>query len=130
MNETTISTGKCTNIGMLIIRILVGGLFVFSGYMKVKDIGATVDMFGAMNLPVIVTYLVSYGELGFGILLLLGYWTRLSALVLTVIIIGAIYFTLPLGLGMATMPIVTLILLIVILKNGAGKYKIPSSHFN
>jgi putative oxidoreductase len=130
MNETTTQYSKGKNVTLLVIRIITGALFVAVGGMKAYGIDMTIGLFTSLHLPVLFAYLVSYGEIGFGILLLLGLWARLATTVLTIIILGAIYFTLPMGFPTLLMPIITLVLLVVLLKCGAGKYRIKSSHFN
>lgn len=122
MTHTPLSKGG--NITMLVLRILVGGLFVFAGGFKVLNMSLMVSMFGAMGIPAFLTYIVGYGELVGGIFLLLGLWTCITSVFLGIIMVFAVYFSWPLGLASAAFPFVTFLLLMVILKFSSGKYAI------
>ncbi|MBO2012674.1 DoxX family protein [Hymenobacter negativus] len=78
------------NIIAWILQALLAAAFIMSGFMKLKDIGKTVEMFGSMGLPAVVTYLVAGGELLGGIGLLIPRTVRPAALGLIIIMIGAV----------------------------------------
>lgn len=77
--------------GLLVLRIGVGAIFIFSGYMKVSDLAGTVAFFGTIGFAPFWAYLVSFVELFGGIMVLLGVHTRIAAKLLTIIMIVAIY---------------------------------------
>jgi uncharacterized membrane protein YphA (DoxX/SURF4 family) len=48
------------DLGILILRIGVGAIFIFAGWEKVKDLGATVAMFGTMGFSPFWAYVASF----------------------------------------------------------------------
>lgn len=112
------------DICLLVTRLIIGGIFVFSGWAKVADMSMTVEFFGSLNIPAFLAYIVSYGELIGGILLLIGLWTEYASIFLAVVMIVAICLTIPLGPQAFMTPLATLAGIIAILGNGAGKYSI------
>ena len=92
MNFMTKKCSWCnTDSGLLVLRIGVGAIFVFSGWMKVSNLSQTVGMFASMGFGVMWAYLVSILELVGGIAVLLGAYTRAFSTILAVIMIVAIY---------------------------------------
>ena len=83
---------------LLITRLIVGGIFILSGWAKVSDMAATVAGFGQMGIPSFLAYAVSYIEFIGGILLVLGVYTCTVSAVLAVIMIFAVWFTRSAGL--------------------------------
>ena len=79
-----VTSDSSKNIALLIARVIVGGIFVFSGWVKVADMTATVSMFNTMSIPPSLTYIVSYGELLGGLLLILGLWAEYATFFLAV----------------------------------------------
>lgn len=67
-------------------RLLLAIIFISSGVEKLADPSGTVDYIAAANLPLPwVAYAIAVlAELGGGLLLVLGYQTRMAALVLAV----------------------------------------------
>lgn len=112
------------NICLLVARIIIGGIFIYSGWMKVSDMGQTIGFFATVGLPSIAAYVVAYAELIGGGLLLLGIFSELAALVLAAIMVGAIYFTWSAGPQMFMAPLALLGGLLAIAAAGAGHYAI------
>jgi putative oxidoreductase len=112
------------NWALLITRVIVGVIFVYSGWLKVADMGATVGMFGQMGIPSFLAYIVSYGEIIAGLLLILGLWTMCASLFLIVVMVVAVFLTRSMGFQMYSLPLITLAGLIAIHGNGAGRYKV------
>ncbi len=79
-------------VGLLIIRVFVGIAFILHGYSKLSGIDGTVGFFGSLGLPAIVAYLVTIAELLGGITLVLGFYTRITGIVLAVVMLGALVF--------------------------------------
>ena len=82
---------RSTDSGLLALRIGVGAIFIFTGWMKVSDLTATVGFFATMGFAPFWAYLVSFVELIGGIAVLLGVYTRIASKLLTIIMIVAIY---------------------------------------
>ena len=83
----------------LLLRVALGLLFVAHGLMKVFvfTIAGTTQFFAAIGYPDFVAYLVLLAELGGGLALALGLWTRWIALALFVEMIGVIVYHAPKG---------------------------------
>ncbi len=109
--------------GLLVLRIGVGAIFMYSGYMKVSDLTGTIAMFGTMGFSPFWAYLVSFVELLGGIAVLLGVHTRIAAKLLTIIMIVAIY-KLRGNLQMAMTPISVFFSTLALTLAGGGKYSL------
>lgn len=112
------------NLASLITRLIVGGIFIYSGWIKVTDMPTMLGYFSSMHIPTFLTYIVSYGELIGGVLLVLGLWTSYAALFLSMVMIVAVYLTIPLGFAMFGLPLTMLGALLSVTGNGGGKYSI------
>jgi len=75
------------------LRVFIGALFLFTGITKATNIEGTTSYLanvGFATLPEFWTYLLIAAEILGGLFILLGILTRLSALVLTIVLIVAI----------------------------------------
>lgn len=83
----------------LLLRISLGVLFLAHGLLKIFGftIAGTVAYFESIGYPGFFAYLVILGEVGGGLLLLLGVYTRWIALALIPLMIGATLEHLPNG---------------------------------
>jgi uncharacterized membrane protein YphA (DoxX/SURF4 family) len=85
-------------VPVALIRILLGGLFIFAGYLKVADPQAFA--FSVMAFQIIpqqaghlshfIAFALPWTELLIGVLLVLGIWSRAAALLLAVLLVGFI----------------------------------------
>lgn len=76
----------------LLLRVTLGVMLLAHGLLlKVLTFGipGTVGYFQSLGYPAILAYLVILGEIGGGIALILGLWTRTVAILLVPILIGA-----------------------------------------
>ncbi|MEK0082812.1 DoxX family protein [Benzoatithermus flavus] len=75
----------------LLLRLALGTLFLAHGLMKVFvfTVPGTVQYFQSIGYPGFFAYLVILGEVGGGLALISGLWTRIIALALLPIMIGA-----------------------------------------
>ena len=80
-----------TDTAMLVLRIGVGAIFIFAGWMKVHDLPGTVGMFAGMGFSAFWAYVASFVEFLGGIAVLLGAGTRVAAGLLAVVMIVAAY---------------------------------------
>jgi putative oxidoreductase len=81
------------NALILIGRVFLVAMFIFSGVGKFADLGGTAAMIAAKGLPMPLVLAVASGALEVvgGLLILLGWWTRLAALALMVFTAAALY---------------------------------------
>ncbi len=112
------------DIALLITRVIIGGIFIYSGWMKVSAMEATLGFFSSMSIPAFLGYIVSYGELIGGVMLVLGLWTELAAIFLAIIMIVAVCLTKKLGFQMYGLPLSMLAGLSALAGCGAGKWRI------
>ncbi len=76
-------------------RLLIGGIFILSGLGKLAAYGATTAEHRSVGLPFppLAFAVAVIVELGFGLLLLIGFQTRLVALVLAIwCVVTAVFF--------------------------------------
>ncbi len=73
---------KLYDVSDLAGRILIAAIFILSGYSKIGGYAGTQGYMESMGVPGMLLPLVIVTELGGGILVVLGLWTRLAALAL------------------------------------------------
>ena len=94
MSTTSITagqTGSATSVGILAGRALLSILFIFAGFGKLTAISATAGWFGSIGLPVPTVTVVVVGlvELLGGLAILVGFQTRIAAIVIALFTLGA-----------------------------------------
>lgn len=86
-------------IGALILRVVLGLIFAVNGLVKFQGgIENTVGWFESINLPGFLAYGVAGFELVGGILLIIGFATRILSAIFVILMAGAIV-TAKLGIG-------------------------------
>src|SRR5450631_1498740 len=77
----------------LLLRVSLGILFLAHASLKlfVFTPAGTAKFFGSVGLPPELAYLIIAAEVAGGIALILGLWTRIAALALVPILLGAIF---------------------------------------
>ena len=77
---------------LLLIRITIAGVFVFSGWGKLMHLDKTIDYFTSLGMPFasILAPFVATSELIFGFFIFIGFATRISAIPLSIIMVIAI----------------------------------------
>lgn len=78
------------NTGLLLLRIGVGVVFLVHGYGKLGNMEGTIGFFAMLGLPALIAWAVALIETIGGIALIAGIYTRVSALALAIIMIGAV----------------------------------------
>jgi len=80
-----------TDLGKLIIRLSLGGLLLFHGIAKVVNgIGFIEAQLASHNLPVMLAWGVYIGEVIAPLMVILGYQTRIGALIIVFHMVCAI----------------------------------------
>jgi len=106
------------NIIAWVLQVLLGLAFIAFGIKKFTAMPATVGMFGSLGLPGAVAYVVAGAEVLGGIGLLIPRFTRLAALGLVIVMIGAVVMhatKIPGGIANGVPAIAMLVLLTVVL---------------
>jgi putative oxidoreductase len=116
------------DLALLVTRLIIGGIFVYTGWMKISDMAMTLSFFYTLHVPVFLVYIVSYGEFLGGILLILGLRTLFVSLFLSVIMVVAFCLTRTQGFQVFGLPLAMLSGLIAIAGCGAGKYSIKNDY--
>lgn len=80
-----------TDVLLLIGRILIGWIFVRSGYGKIFDIPTYATTFPARGLPTFLAYIAVPAEFFGGLALMFGFATRYTVLVMTVFVLVATF---------------------------------------
>ncbi len=83
---------KSDNLGKLLVRIAVGGLILFHGIFKLTHgIGFIEVMLAGRGWPGFIAYGVYLGEILAPILIIVGFKTRVAALVVAIDMVAAIW---------------------------------------
>lgn len=86
------NSNKTDDLAKLILRLVVGGMMLFHGISKIQNgIGGIEAMLAAKSLPAFLAYGVYVGEIIAPLLLLVGLFTRLSALVFAFNMVVAVF---------------------------------------
>lgn len=112
------------NLALLLIRLIIGGIFIYTGWMKIADMTSTVGYFASMGIPAFLAYIVGYAEFIGGILLVLGLWNCLASSVLAIIMIVATILVAINAPQMVTVPMAVLAALLGLIVSGPGAWAI------
>jgi putative oxidoreductase len=97
--EELMTDSRTAPYANLLLRVALGLFFLAHGLTKVLvfTIPGTVKFFNSIGYPSFVAYLVLVAELGGGLALIIGLWTRWIALVLFIEMLGVILYHWPNG---------------------------------
>ncbi len=126
-------SGDWVHMGQLALRLALGSIFIYHGYAKLFVMGmpAVTGFMTSLGLPfpTLMAYLVSYGELVTGVLLIVGFaifWVS----IIDIIIASVAFLTVHMSKGFAVSSggyefiILILAASVSMLTTGAGKYSI------
>jgi putative oxidoreductase len=128
---------KYAHEAALLLRFVLGVIFLWHGYDKVfvKGLPAITGFLGSLGfpLPSVFAIILSYGELVFGAMLIVGLLTHLAAKYAAIIAVVA-FFTVHMKNGFAVSSggyefiILIFAVSVSVLVNGAGKYSIDAMY--
>jgi putative oxidoreductase len=78
------------HLGSFLLRLGLAGIFIFHGYLKLSQLNNPNSLGWSDELPVGTQMAVAWGELACGIALLVGFLSRLAALGMIIVQVGAI----------------------------------------
>lgn len=78
------------DFGLLVIRVIIGAIFVVHGYQKLQGMEGVVGFFGSLGFAPFLAYLVAWVEFLGGISLIIGYGTKIAAALLAITMLVAI----------------------------------------
>ena len=96
MSDTCPITKRYGSYALTVVRVVLGIIFLMHGLQKVlglfggEGLQATVKMFTSMGMSVVIAYMVPLIELLGGAALILGLLTKLAALGIMIVMIGAV----------------------------------------
>ncbi len=118
------------NHGAFVLRVALGTILLSHGLLKllVFTVAGTVGFFESLGLPAIAAYLTIFGEVAGGAALLLGVYSRLTALLTLPILLGATWVHIGNGWvfnsqgGGWEFPALLVVLAAVVAIQGAGSF--------
>ena len=134
--ELRVLFGYPKNIIMLMVRLVLAYGFSQPAILKMNNLDETIKWFGDLSIPFpqFAVYMVTgFESLGI-VLLILGLFTRYIAIVLSCVMLGAIYFVhFPNGFSVANngieIPLYYFIFLMFLATHGAGKFSLDRMLF-
>jgi len=82
------------DIALLLLRIVTGAIFIIAGWGKLTGIEGVQGFFGEAGIPAasLMAWVVALVEFVCGIMVLIGYRIRIPALLLALVMVGALIF--------------------------------------
>jgi putative oxidoreductase len=131
MGEVTVLLSYPKNLILLMLRLIIAYGFSMPALLKVNYLEETATWFENISIPfpTLATYVVSGIESVGIVLLVVGLFTRYISILLSCVMLGAIFFVhLPNGFSAANggfeIPLYYLLFLILFASYGAGKYSL------
>jgi putative oxidoreductase len=127
------SLNRYRDIGLLVLRIGIGVMFIFHGYPKISGgpamwgkIGTTVGIFGIHFLPAFWGFMSGFAEFFGGIFLIAGLFFRPITMLMTInmIVATSMHLNNGQGLAIASHAIEDGILFLSLILIGPGKYSL------
>ena len=123
--------GKGKDFAVLILRLMLGVVFIYHGAMKLMAISATAGFFASVHIPManIMAPLVGVVEVATGVMMILGMMTSIAAWLMTFTMLGAIGFV-HIGNGFSAskggyeFALTLLVMAQAVLHLGHGKYSV------
>ena len=121
------TTSLNTDLATFLLRLLIGGMFIYSGYLKIENYSTYMPMMqDYIGIGAKLSYdLVIFAEFGCGILVAIGLFTRLAILpiLFTMIVVFFIAHEKD-AFMMKQLPFVYMVTCLPIFILGSGKYSV------
>lgn len=78
------------DFGLLVIRVIIGAIFVVHGYQKLQGMEGVVGFFGSLGFAPFLAYVVALVEFLGGISLIIGYGSKIASALLAATMLVAI----------------------------------------
>lgn len=112
-------------LGLFIIRLIAGLIFVYAGVVKLMDVPMTAGFFATVGLGTAWVYIVAILEIIGGASFILGIFSRVFGLILAVIMaVATILSAKTGGINMAQTPLIMLAVSVAVLLSGCGRYSV------
>ena len=89
MAESEIKGGILTDITFIGVRLSVGLIFILHGWGKINP--GFLNFMGSLGLPPEMQYLIVLAEVGGGIVLIFGVFSRIGSAAIAIVMLGAIF---------------------------------------
>jgi putative oxidoreductase len=115
-----------TGLGIALIRVVMGCMLIYSGYLKFIDMNSAIGFFGMVQIPApgLLAWIIATGEVLGGLLLVVGLGVRFVSLwFIAMFIVTTFYVKLPnpiFGYDIARIDIMLLVGNLMLLLEGAG----------
>lgn len=117
------------SLGLLLLRVAVGVVFIVHGLMKFSAMDGTIGFFQSLGLGAFWAYLVAATELVAGFAILIGFWTTWSAILLAIVMVMSIVLVKgKMGFVAAEVDIMLLVATLCLALSGPGKYVLGRRH--
>lgn len=118
---------KNTNLALLVIRLVLAAILLSHGIPKLTGWSSSLGFFTSVNIPLPTVSLAFavVAEVVGGILILLGVWVEIAALLVMIDMAGAIFFVVKMAafdLGRGGMEVVIFAMALALLLAGPGRY--------
>ncbi|HYG14138.1 MAG TPA: DoxX family protein [Bacteroidia bacterium] len=121
-----------TDLAALLLRLILGGMFIYVGWMKIDAYNEILPIFGdIIGIGAKLSFhLVIFAEFGCGILVTLGVFTRLTVIPIFIVMFVAYFFAHANDTFiMKQLPFVYLLLCIVVFTLGSGRFSVDGLIF-
>lgn len=112
-------------LGLFLIRLIAGAIFLAHGIMKLSDMNMTIGYFGTLGLGAFLAWAVAILETLGGAAFILGVFTKFFGAVLSIIMIVAILkVSMAMGFIASETPLLLLAVSVSVLFSGCGRYSV------
>lgn len=78
------------DFGLLVIRVIIGAIFLVHGYQKLQGMDGVVGFFGMLGFAPFMAYIVAWVEFLGGVSLIIGYGSKVASFLLALTMITAL----------------------------------------